>query len=289
MGTNNSDYFDYVEEGNNDPSSFNDLDKKDNFRSKKFVITVNNYSDSQISNIETLCKSAIWWAWCKEVGPECGTPHIHGYFEFAYQRYRTGIKKFIGGEFWSQKGKGSKEANLTYIKKDGLYWTNIKERKEIKTLKISELYPFQKSIIDIYNGPVIENKIHVFLDPEGQCGKTEMVRYMFVKYGIPFSYGGKCADIINLIFNNKTIFLDSDKPCMIYNFGRDTDMDKISYKSLEQVSDGCISNTKFEAGCFVMNKPHVFVLCNSMPLLSKLTASRWIIYDIINKELIARK
>lgn len=146
---------------------------------------------------------------------------------------------------------------------------------------ITELRPFQQQILDIYNGPINKGKVNWIYDPTGQLGKTEMLRYMYIHHKVPFSYGGKCADIINLVFNNKKQFCETEKPTMIYNFGRETKPNEISYKSMEQVSDGAISNTKFEAGCFVMpKKPHIFVFANCLPLMEKLTKSRWIIYTI---------
>jgi len=55
---------------------------------------------------------------------------------------------------------------------------------------------------------------------------------------------------------------------------------------METISDGAISNTKFEAGCFVMNKPHIFVFANCLPVFKEMTSERWIIKTIKNMELI---
>lgn len=148
---------------------------------------------------------------------------------------------------------------------------------------ISELRPFQKSLETIMTGKVDEGKIMWVYDEKGQIGKTDFLRYMYVTHKIPFAYGGKCSDIMNLVFNNKQQFLKTDRGGMIFNFGREMEMNKVSYKSLEQISDGAIYNSKFEAGCFVCNKPHVLVLSNSLPLMKKLTESRWKIFTVNEK------
>jgi len=215
--------------------------------------------------------------------PSSGKLHMQGFGETILKgglRLEQLIKyfeKYNSPHF--QACLGSEEQNDKYCSKEGDSIT-YGYPKEIKYLKDNELRPFQKALEDIILGPVNEGKIVWVYDSVGQLGKTQLVRRWNIKYKIPFSYGGKCADIINLVFNNKEYFLGDDKCCMVYNFGREVENDKISYKSMEQVSDGAISNTKFEANCFVMNAPHVIVLSNCLPLFDKLTANRWIVKTI---------
>ena len=103
---------------------------------------------------------------------------------------------------------------------------------------------------------------------------------MHVKHGAVFSYGGKKSDIINLVFNNKKYLIEKKNTIMFYNFPREIDNKCISYDSMEQIKDGCISNTKFEAGCFCCNAPHIIVFANCLPNLSKLTIDKWVIKTI---------
>lgn len=197
------------------------------------------------------------------------------------------LEKYLGKRPHTNVCKGTVDDNYDYCTKDKDFyeWGKKPDGKKTKpTIEpdvITELRPFQQQILDIYNGPINKGKINWIYDPTGQLGKTEMLRYMFIHHKVPFSYGGKCADIINLVFNNKEQFCHTEKPTMIYNFGRETKPNEISYKSMEQVADGAISNTKFEAGCFIIpKKPHIFVFTNCLPLTEKLTKSRWIIYTI---------
>jgi|UniRef100_UPI0040488E17 hypothetical protein len=248
-----------------------------------WCFTFNNYSDEIIqkfqSSIKEKCKLGFF---NKEVG-KSGTPHLQGYIEFL--KKSRPLKIFPDGAHWS-KAKGNKDANFKYCSKDAMdtgmsFIYGYKIKPVIKVIK--ELRPFQKDIEDILLGPVNDGKIIWVYDEEGQLGKTELLRYLYVKYQMPFTYGGKASDIVNLVFNHKDYLLDNDKAVMIYNFGRDVDNDKISYKSMEQISDGCISNNKFETGCFICNKPHVLVLANCLPKMSAMTSSRWII-KTINKD-----
>jgi len=86
-----------------------------------------------------------------------------------------------------------------------------------------------------------------------------MVRYLAVKFNVPFSYGGSVSDIMNLAFNNI-----KGAKCFVFCLTR-VKQNKISYDALEQLKDGLISNNKYETGCFVINRPHVFVFANKPP------------------------
>lgn len=252
---------------------------------KKWCFTFNNYNekDYQILNEYFSSKNdnILIYIIGKEVG-EKGTPHLQGYIS-GKNKFRPSELKLNPKIHW-EKCKGSEKQNLDYCMKEGSYVTNAKVVRPVKT--IITLKPFQESIVKIINGPVHEGKIHWVYDKKGQCGKTQLLRYLNVNYKIPFAYGGKCADIINLAFNNKDYLETEERPCFLYNFGRETENHKISYNSIEQIADGAIANTKFEANCFVFNQPHVIVLANCLPMFSKLTASRWITYTIFRDKLI---
>lgn len=248
-----------------------------------WCFTFNNYSEEIVPKfqqiIEKNCKIGFF---NKEIG-ESNTPHLQGYIEFKTKKRPLNI--FPTGCHW-EKAKGCKDANFKYCSKDAGEDCNMtfsfgyKKKPEIRVIK--KLRPFQADIEKMLLGPVNDGKVIWIYDKVGQLGKTELLRYLYNKHKMPFSYGGKAADIVNLVFNHKEYLLDNDNAVMIYNFGRDVDNDKISYKSMEQISDGCISNTKFETGCFICNKPHVLVLANCLPKESALTKSRWIIKAIDN-------
>lgn len=275
---------------------------------KCWIFTLNNYTDHDkemfSSIVPEFCTKCIIGL---EVG-ESGTPHFQGILEFKTKSRPMSVFKYTDRISWKLKNKQPFQVGVDYCAKGeqkhkeweehningpewglnrdiflkiGCDWSKV---KYIPTIKIiEELRPFQADILKMLLGPVNENKVIWVYDKRGQLGKSELLRYLYVKYKMPFSYGGKASDIVNLVFNHKEYLLENDKAVMIYNFGRDTDNEKISYKSMEQISDGCISNTKFETGCFVCNKPHVLVLANCLPKREALTKSRWIVKTINRK------
>lgn len=248
-----------------------------------WCFTFNNWTDEIVPKFQEIIKKSCRLGFFnKEVG-ESGTPHLQGYIEL--KNKGRPLEMFPKGAHWA-KSKGNQDQNFKYCSKDVMdeemtFIHGYKLKPKIKV--ITELRPFQLEIERMLLGPVNEGKIIWIYDEVGQLGKTELLRYLYQKHQMPFSYGGKAADIINLVFNSKEYLLENDRAVMIYNFGRETDNERISYKSMEQISDGCISNTKFEAGCFICNKPHVLVLANCLPKFSAMTSSRWII-KTINEE-----
>lgn len=252
---------------------------------KKWCFTLNNYSESEYNDLidyfSSKCSSFIIG---KEKG-ESGTPHLQGYFCLKDKLRWTAIKK-INNRLHFEVCKGNEEANFKYCSKEGDYiqkgldkYINPKSDIPDDIIKMEDMRPFQKDIINMALGEPQKGKIIWIYDPIGQLGKTEILRHLHIFHHIPFAFGGKCADIMNLAFNNKDYLTKSSRPCFMYNIARD-DNTKISYASMEQLSDGCIANTKFEANCFVFKRPSVIVLANILPDMNKLTKSRWIIKTI---------
>lgn len=245
---------------------------------KRWFFTWNNPPMEGVETVETVFRQYCdKYVFQEEVGAS-GTPHLQGQIWLKKAMRYSEFK--LPKEIHWEKTRNEDAAEAYCSKLETRSGRTLKWGFKMEVKIIDDLRPFQKSLRDIITGPVDGGKIHWVYDPEGQLGKTEFLRYMNVKHGVPFTYGGKCADIINLVYNAREYMENTDRAALIYNFGRDTDMDKVSYKSMEQVSDGCISNSKFEAGCFVCNKPHVVVLANGLPDRSRLTESRWKIYTI---------
>lgn len=252
---------------------------------KNWFFTFNNYlthgynGDMIFDILKKICTKFVFQ---EEIGDESKIIHLQGYINFSKKIRLSALKKLISDKIHWEIPRNN-DACIEYCQKSetstGKIW-KFGFPKEIKI--ISELRPFQKDLIEIcLNEPDDRSVIWVY-DPIGNMGKTQFLKYMNVKYNAVFSYGGKKNDIINLVFNNKDYLLNYNNPIMIYSFPRDINNEHISYDSIEQIKDGCISNNKFECGCFCCNSPHVIVLANCLPNLNKLTMDRWILKTINN-------
>jgi len=131
--------------------------------------------------------------------------------------------------------------------------------------------PDDRSIIWIY-------------DEIGNIGKTAFLKYMVHNFGCIFTTGGKNADVINLIFNNKD-YMKSSEAIVLWNLPRTICSTYISYQAIESIKDGLICNNKFECGSFCCNAPHIVIFANCLPEFKNLSIDRWKVYNIINNEL----
>lgn len=253
-----------------------------------YCITLNNYSNSDWEEIQEFGSKYLnikSYVFGREVG-KSGTPHIQGYFRLkTKERFETLRNKYpVFKRCHFESARGTDQQNLAYCGKDQDYVTSIKKMVPLKL--INDMRPWQielKSKLD--KEPDDRSLIWIF-DPATKNGKTALMKYMINKLGCPFSYGGRMSDVINLIFNNKDYFRYAEIPIMFFNFTKTIDAGHLNYSLFEAIKDGCISNNKFETGCFLMNPPHVVILCNQLPNTKKMGANRFEIYTIINHELV---
>lgn len=251
----------------------------------RYCFTLNNYTEIEIEDIKKFCSnSSKGWIIGKEVG-ESGTPHLQGYINLNQKMRITQLKKINGFEkAHFEECKGSEQQNINYCSKDGNFITSFKIPIKLKI--IDQLYKWQEDAENLLTSEKSDRSVHWICDEIGGQGKTQFLKYMVNKYKCIFTCGGKRNDIINLIYNNKDYMLCSDPAIIIWNLPRDINPEYISYEAIEMIKDGCISNNKFECGSFICNSPAIIIMGNQLPLLNKLTADRWNILSIVNKQLI---
>ena len=223
--------------------------------SKKWCFTLNNYNENDISSIKSIVPKTNLIIVGKEIG-EQGTPHLQGYIEFT-NKLRPLSLKLNNGIHW-EKAKGTKQQNLDYCSKENDLIITKGIPKPIKI--ITDLYPWQQKVLDIYNEPINDRKIYWFYEKTGNVGKSAFIKYMIVKHKILFCSGGKYSDIMNLIFNNNMDECD----CIMFDIPRANE-GHISYASLESIKNGMVCNTKYETGTKIFNSPHLFIFANFQP------------------------
>jgi len=234
---------------------------------KKWVFTLNNWSDDEYHSICSICsKLCDFTLIAKEVGAE-GTPHLQGYLEFIKKDRPMSVFKDNKRIHWD-KAKGNRQSNIVYISKQNLVFS-IGLPKPIKI--ITELRPFQRDIETLILTEPDDRTIHWYYDAVGNIGKSAFIKYCVVKHSVCYIAGGKYSDIMNIIFNT-----DMDRiNCVMLDIPRANE-GNVSYASLESIKNGLISNTKYETGTKVFNSPHVVVFANFAPKhMYKLSADRW--------------
>lgn len=277
----NSDTPDTSASGNNESEA-------DEFRSRKYVFTINNYSDTQYDNFFKLAAKATKWIIGKEVG-EMGTPHLQGYVEFKNARYRRSIKKDITGEFWIKGAKKSYENNYQYCSKQGDFKCSRQLRTQdyIKWLKQLTLLPHQQRGYDIFTQPIdfFDRTVYWVYDEEGSSGKTVLSKYIRATRDDAIRINGKMNDVFNEILKYKT---RNDGECpsiVLIDIPRSTEEKFINYTTIEKVKDMDFMSGKFEGGDVLGPPPVLVIFSNHLPDKSKMTENRWVIlnknYEVI--------
>ena len=235
----------------------------------KYDFVINNWSklefDSLCQTIDKIGKKAVIGS---EVG-ENGTPHLQGYLSLIKKERIVNLRLRPGFERASFRKCRNEDALIEYCQKDGI----VLYRKgfPLPIRVITNLYPWQKKIEDIYLTEPDNRSIYWFWEPEGNVGKSAFVKYMIVKHKALFCDGGKKSDLVNLVFNSN---MDECK-CVIWDLPRGTG-GAISYATLECVKNGMVCNTKYETGSKVFNPPHIFVFANFPPDdMNMLSSDRW--------------
>ena len=245
--------------------------------SKSWCFTHNNYTESELSEMaHDFEMEGMQYIIGREVG-ESGTPHLQGYVT-SDKTFRP-MEKF---SHWNmkphwEKCRGSRKANIQYCRKEKNYYTNIdvdEELEEKNLIIVSEPYGWQNQVIDIIDEVPDNRTIHWFWEPNGNIGKSSLVKYLCHVHGAQVC-AGKASDMKCQIASLK------DKPpkIVIFDVPR-SNLDYISYTGIEEIKNGCFSSPKYESKMYIMNSPHVIVFANEPPIDRKLSKDRWHIVEI---------
>lgn len=86
---------------------------------KIWCFTCNNYTDADIENFSSLYPATCRYVFfAKEIGKECGTPHLQGYLILNKGHRMTQMKKLCSRSHW-EATRGSKVDNYEYCTKEG--------------------------------------------------------------------------------------------------------------------------------------------------------------------------
>lgn len=252
-------------------------------RSRAWCFTLNNYSNEDILFFSDTLDTEKY-AFQEEVG-ENNTPHLQGIVYFKNARTFHQLKQLHGRAHW-EKTKSIKDS-FTYCTNANkrapqgqVYSKGFTVKKTLKLISEENFYPYQKEILNICMQEPDERYIYWFWEPNGNVGKTAIIKYLLNRFKNTAYYisGGKAADICSQIND-----FDADIELFLVNFPR-TSEGFVSYNGIEQVKDGLTSSGKYKGGFKLFNPPHVLIMANFPPDTSTLSSDRWKIYEIDNNK-----
>lgn len=257
-------------------------------QNKNWFFTWNNYPSNAVETLERVFKVfAKAYTFQKEVGAS-GTPHIQGCIELKKAGRPTEMK--LDKAIHWEATRSTKHATAYCAKDDTRVGGEVYSFPVIKKVTplrtISVLKPWQSQVLELIEPEIPDDRtVHWIYDQQGCMGKTVFSKYLFSEQQAVIATGGGAKDIACLLACLVKDGRDlNDKTTFIFNFPRSTE--GISWKAIEMVKDGMITSPKYESSTLVFNSPHVICFSNEMPDLTKLSADRWVIWTIVNDELV---
>lgn len=220
------------------------------------------------------------------LGKECGeskTHHIQGYVSFKSARTFSSMKKMLPRAH-IEKAKGNLKSNFAYCSKEENYVTNIDLTpfKQKVKMKLNKRYenviwkPWQQRIIDLVKTEPNERSIHWLWEETGNVGKSFLAKYLAINYDVIIADGKK-----NDIFNAINVMMEAEKlPKIVLLDVPRHNIEYLNYGAIESIKNGMIYSGKYEGGQCLFPPPHVIIMANCKPDLSKMSSDRWQIENI---------
>lgn len=211
---------------------------------------------------------------------EAGTLHFQGCVQFKQVQAAEQLNEFAAG-CW-QKLHNPKKAfvycSKTETRVGGPWGLGIPEVIEV----FRDLYPWQTTIRDECSKKPCRRTVNWIWDPEGNSGKTEFCRYMFVDHDAVIISAGKAADMKHAV----CAALDERPSMKVVLVSLPRDSPTLHFGTVEAIKDGMVFSTKYESNMCVFNPPHLYILSNELPMdFSALTRDRWNVRKIVGRKL----
>lgn len=210
-----------------------------------------------------------------EIGEVSTSTHKGGTSGLVKKRALEIIDEMVDKSYTSKPG--DKDVFFIYRKK-------IKEevaeaKAEIALKNLQQKYvnvtwkEWQHVLLDELDGVPHPRHIIVVVDKEGNKGKSYLASYLLTKGAVVFNTT-KTADIA---------YAMTDQRIVIFDLARHQ-QDHINWATIEALKNGNMFSSKYMSQSKIFDVPHVVVMMNEYPNTSRLSADRWNITDISDKQ-----
>lgn len=152
----------------------------------------------------------------------------------------------------------------------------VEHNLPLPSFETGNLLPWQQELWNYLDNDPDDRTIRFIVDEEGGKGKSWFARYLYTKkqHDVQLLSVGKRDDIAHAI--------DATKKFFVFNVPRGG-MEFLQYTILEQLKDRVVFSPKYASRTKMLGAiPHVVVMCNEQPDLTKMTADRYDIIDTFN-------
>jgi len=159
--------------------------------------------------------------------------------------------------------------------------------QELTTYENVQWRPWQESIIEIANGPVLNRTLHVIVDPSGNSGKSFLSNYLALKLNFLILNPSSKRDLAYIFTqeiqkgtNVRGVIIDIARSIVGSGMNEHLPNSAMAsvYNFVECLHDKRITNTKYESKTMFFPQPHVFMFTNhQVEQFSEytLSADRW--------------
>lgn len=207
-------------------------------------------------------------------------------------------KGFLRGIHWSITSNANRN-NYDYVNKE---WTRIGEIFDLHKVlpfiprqvsEIKKLRPFQQTIIEKMTEWDTRH-INVVVNPLGEVGKTILKSWCrSKKIAITIPASNDYRDIMRMIMckirsggtNNHRFIPSNENNNLIVDMPKAMKKTHLSgfYTGIETIKDGYAYDDRYKFTDTEFNSPNIWVFTNTMPDISLLTASRWVLWKVTNE------
>jgi translation initiation factor 2 beta subunit (eIF-2beta)/eIF-5 len=204
-----------------------------------------------------------------EVG-ESGYIHFQGCLSLKVKHRRVEVKNMMGRFDVHLETVKDWAASKKYCQKEksrlGGPWSH-----KSSFIKVDEPYGWQLYVMDIINIQPEKREIWWFWDKDGKKGKSDLAKYLYVRYNATVLNNGRFTDIACAIPEQPKI--------VVFDLPRTLES-KVNYTAIECIKNGMIFSGKYESKTKAYNPPHVIVFANFEPCKETLSLDRWIVVNI---------
>lgn len=257
-------------------------------RARKWLLTINNYTEEDLNTITQETKKAKAWVWQKEEGEEKKTPHIHLYIEYPNPKSFSTIKN-IYPRANIEKVKYTEKA-IAYCQKkhtrvEGPFFSENLKKTDIKTELLNIEYDnvvwrdWQEQVLEIIQGPINKRTINWIWSRDGNLGKSYLAKYIGLKFNCIIA-SGKTNDIFNQVLKWREENPTETQLIPVIVDVAKSEYSHVNYSALEQLKNGFLYSGKYEGGTFYSLSPHIVIFANSPPKTEEMSADRWNIIEL---------
>lgn len=223
----------------------------------RWCFTLNNWTPEELAEFQSakilsLCSKVV-------IGSEgkTATPHLQGFLRFKTKRRPMGLLdcKRIHWE----KCKGNDKQNYDYCTKEGdVVLLHGDWPKTVTTIKEADMYDWQKELVTLFTTPAPWDDRAIYWYYGGyKIGKSQFTKFLCHHLGA-VKIGGEGKHMLAQAYK-------ADAPIYVVELAKGDN--KISYRAIEQVKDGCYA-AAFGTECngmVVRDAPHILVIGNEAP------------------------